>query len=152
MAFKFGKRSKENLATCNEDIQLVLNESLAVSQVDFGVSCGHRSEAEQKRLYASGRTTPGPIVTKIDGVNKKSKHNNFPADAADIYVFVPGKSRLAFDKTYLAYVGGVITATANRLYAEGKIKKKFRWGYNWDSDGEIGTDQRFQDMPHFETT
>lgn len=35
---------------------------------------GVRSDVEQQRLYAQGRTSPGAIVTHIDGVRKKSMH------------------------------------------------------------------------------
>ena len=33
-----------------------------------------RSQEEQVSLYAQGRTAPGPIVTWVDGVKKKSRH------------------------------------------------------------------------------
>lgn len=35
---------------------------------------GVRSTAQQQALYAQGRTTPGPIVTYADGVEKRSNH------------------------------------------------------------------------------
>lgn len=35
---------------------------------------GLRTEAEQAALYAQGRTKPGKIVTKCDGVKSKSRH------------------------------------------------------------------------------
>jgi len=139
----FGKRSKEKLCTCHIDLQLIAEESLKVSQMDFGISEGHRTVEKQLEYYYTGKS-------KIDGINKKGKHNYQPSLAFDIYAYVPGKPKLAYNIANLSYLGGVITATAKRLLNEGKITHKIRWGFNWDSDGEIGTDQTFQDLPHFE--
>lgn len=38
------------------------------------VTQGVRTVAEQRALYAKGRTAPGKIVTHCDGVKKKSNH------------------------------------------------------------------------------
>jgi peptidoglycan L-alanyl-D-glutamate endopeptidase CwlK len=140
---EFGTRSKEKLSTCHRDLQIIAEESLKVSQVDFGISEGHRTVEKQQEYFNTGKS-------KIDGINKKGKHNHQPSLAMDVYAYVPGKPKLAFNVSYLAYLGGVITSVAKRLLNEGKISNDIRWGYNWDSDGEIGTDQRFQDMPHIE--
>ncbi len=35
---------------------------------------GVRTAARQQELYAQGRTAPGKIVTQVDGVHVKSKH------------------------------------------------------------------------------
>lgn len=143
MSYTFGNRSKEKLATCHHDLQLVMEESLKVSVVDFGVSEGNRSVEKQQEYFRTGKS-------KVDGIKIVGKHNMQPSWAADIYAYVAGKPSLAFNKTYLTYLGGVITSVAQRLLNEGKITHKIRWGFNWDSDGEIGTDQTFQDLPHFE--
>lgn len=155
--YKFGKRSTERLATVHEDLQKIMHAALEVSQVDFGISHGYRSPEEQFELYKEGRqfvdgrwVKIGVTVTNCDGENNKSEHNEFPSNAVDIYAAVKGHKDLAFDVRYLAYLGGVITAEANRLLDQGRIIYQIRWGYNWDGDEQIGTDQRFQDMPHFE--
>lgn len=143
MSYQFGNRSKTKLASCHQDLQLIAEESLKVSMVDFGVSEGHRSVEKQLEYFNTGKS-------KIDGIIKKGKHNYQPSMAFDFYAYVKGKPKLAFNTTYLVYLMGVITATANRLLNEGRISHKIRSGYNWDGDGEIGTDQRFQDIPHME--
>lgn len=139
----FGTRSKEKLSQCHVDLQLIAEESLKVSSMDFGVSEGHRTIEKQLEYYRTGRS-------KVDGIKIKGKHNYQPSLAIDIYAYIPGKPKLAFNISNLAYLGGVLTATAKRLLNEGKITHRLRWGANWDGDGEILTDQRFQDMPHFE--
>ena len=143
MNYQFGKRSKEKLAQCHADLQLIANESLKVSRMDFGVSEGHRTIEKQQEYFNAGKS-------KVDGIKIKGKHNYQPSLAIDIYAYIPGKGSLAYNTNNLAYLGGVLTATAKRLLNEGRISHRLRWGFNWDMDGEIGTDQRFQDMPHFE--
>lgn len=45
-----------------------------------------RTTARQQALYAQGRTAPGAIVTHVDGVTKKSKHQS--GNAADLVLDV----------------------------------------------------------------
>ena len=143
MAYRFSQRSLEKIEECHPDIKLILHESIRISHVDFGISCGHRSVEDQKKAFLDGKS-------KLDGIKKKSKHNYFPSLAFDIYVYVPGKKELTFDNAHLSYLAGVIMTTANRLYSEGLTKHNLRWGGNWNSDGQILYDQSFDDLPHFE--
>lgn len=55
---------------------------------DLVLTCTWRSVVEQQRLYRQGRGAEGPIVTNVDGVTKKSKHNLFPARSFDLAVDV----------------------------------------------------------------
>ena len=50
----FGKKSKERLATCHEDLQKVFNEVIKV--VDCSVLEGHRDERRQEQLFSEGKT------------------------------------------------------------------------------------------------
>lgn len=60
-----------------------------------------RTEDEQKKLYAKGRTESGFIVTYMDGVTKKSKHQlGLAVDCAFVIDGVPSwDTRLPW-KTY----------------------------------------------------
>lgn len=78
----FGAKSLEKLNTCHPDIVKVME--VAIKHMDFTVLYGTRTVAEQQALYAQGRTKPGPIVTNMDGIKKKSKHNYSPSLAVDI--------------------------------------------------------------------
>lgn len=140
--YQFGNTSLKRLSTCREEIQQVMKLAIQRSPVDFGIACGHRSIAEQQELYAQGRTKPGPIVTHVDGIKKKSQHNSNPSNAVDIYGWVNAKA--TWDEKTLLFLAGVIMASADEL---GIV---MRWGGNWDSDGEIIADQNFLDLPHFE--
>lgn len=141
--FNFGKKSLEQLATCHSDLQLIAKEAIKYSHVDFAINQGYRSPEEQKIAYDKG-------WSKIDGINKKGKHNYSPSMAFDVYVYVPGKKELAYDKTHLAYVGGVLVSTAKRLLAEGRITHEVRYGGDWDMDGQLLYDHTLQDLPHIE--
>lgn len=148
MKFTFSKTSRERLNTCHPDLIKVFNLAINLTNVDFGISCGHRSTAQQKKLFAQGRTKPGDIVTNVDGVNNKSKHNYLPALAVDVYPYVNGRAN--WSRSHCVYIAGVIQAAAKLLYNQGQINSRIRWGGNWDQDGEIITDQQFNDLPHFE--
>ena len=141
MKYTFSTRSKEALSSCHTDLCQIAETALLRTQVDFAVVEGYRSIERQKLLYEAGKS-------KIDGLSRKGKHNYSPSLAFDICAVVRGKA--SWRECYLAYLGGVITSTAAELLAKHKIKHSLRWGGNWDSDGEIITDQSFIDMPHFE--
>lgn len=91
------------------------------------ITCTTRTVAEQQKLYAQGRTTPGAIVTQIDGVRKKSNHNLSPARAIDVAVLIQGK----------------ITWNEASYAPLGELAKRYGlvWGGSW-----VG----FKDMPHLE--
>src|SRR3990172_9550055 len=72
---KFGKRSKDNLATCHPDLVLLAQD--AIKQIDFTVIEGHRGKEAQTIAVTRGTSrTTWP----------KSKHNKFPSHAFD---FIP---------------------------------------------------------------
>ena len=141
--YQFSKTSEQRLKTCHQDLQNVMNLALKRSNVDFGITSGYRSIEEQQKLYNQGRTTKGNIVTNVDGINKKSKHNYNPSKAVDIYAWI-GKA--SWDQKHLCYLAGIIMTCAKELNVN------LRWGGNWDGDGIIISDQNFQDLPHFELT
>ena len=75
MGYKFSKRSKSRLETCHPDIQLICNELIKI--YDFSVLEGHRSPETQQEYFAEGKS-------KLDGVNRRSKHQASPSMAVDI--------------------------------------------------------------------
>jgi len=144
--YQFGKRSAEKLQTCHKDLQVIMNLSLSRSKIDFGISEGYRTTGRQKELFDQGKS-------KIDGINKLGKHNLSPSEAVDIYTYHSDKktrSKIAYDKSHLSYISGIIDSCVLELLEKGDITHKIRWGANWDSDGIIDFDQSFDDFPHFE--
>ena len=144
---KFSDRSQARLDTCHPDLITVFEEAIKTSLVDFGISEGQRSAETQLKYFLDGKSRIDPRIPEL---KKKGKHLRTPSEAVDIYAFVPGRKDLSFDKIHLAYLGGHIMGIADRLYREGAIRNKLRWGGNWDSDGELFYDQSLKDMPHFE--
>ena len=120
--FVFSTRSKDKIAQAHKDLQLILNEAIRDSDVDFGIAETLRSYEDQLKYFLEGKS-------KLD---------------------VKGKPELTYDIKHLCFLAGVITATANRLYREGKVEHKLVSGLNWDKDGCIMYDQLFQDGPHFQ--
>lgn len=146
MAHKFGSRSLSNLSTCHPDLQRILSLSISRSAIDFGISEGHRSVERQYKLFKEDKS-------RIDGVNKKGKHNYTPSLAADLYIYHADstvRAKVIYDTEHLSFVAGVIWACWSELYESGEVTHKLRWGGNWDSDGIIIVDQNFQDLPHVE--
>lgn len=141
--------SKARLSTCDSDIQMVIETAIKLCPIDFGVAEGYRTIERQQELY-NKRDANGKRLTKIDGINKKGNHNYFPSRAIDLYAYVNGKA--SWEAKDMIFIAGFITAVAEMLRDAGAIKSKFRWGGNWDQDGEIISDQDFQDLPHFEIT
>ncbi len=139
--FKLSKKSLAKLSTCHKDLQLIINTAISISDIDFGISEGHRSIELQKKYYAESKS-------QIDGINKKGKHNYNPSLAVDIYLWI--NSKASWDNETLSYVSGLIHGVSEMLLKDNKIAHRIRWGGNWDMDGQILTDQTFDDRPHFE--
>lgn len=99
------------------------------------VTCYYRSVAEQKRLFKSGRFgNQGPILTKVDGVTKKSQHNIFPSRAADVAILI----------------GGKVTWKDEMYWPLGALAKQcgLVWGGDWNGNGV--KDEEWFDLPHFQ--
>lgn len=67
---------------------LWLGYMLATCPIDIFISEGVRSQETQQKYYAQGRTTPGSIITSVDGVKVKSKHqiqDDGYGHAVDVY-------------------------------------------------------------------
>lgn len=155
--FSFGKTSNIRKATLELGLQLILDEAISVSSIDFGIAEGHRPVDRQFELFQLGRilqddewvvVDSSEVRTNVDGVNVLGEHNHFPSRAFDIYAWVNG--RVSWEREHLVYLAGVIMATAQRLYNEGIIDFTLVWGGNWDGDGQIISDQTFIDLPHFQ--
>ena len=117
---KFSKRSIDNLLTCDERLQKVMNE--AIKRVDFSVICGHRSKEEQNRAFIEG---------KSQLQYPASRHNEKPSKAVDIVPYPIDWTNIKRFKQ----LAGVILEEAR------KDGVHIVWGGNWHS---------FKDYPHFE--
>ena len=125
---KFGKRSRERLATCDERLQKVFNE--VIKFVDCSVLEGHRSQERQDQLYIEGKTK----VKFPDG-----RHNSKPSNAVDVTPYPVDWADRERQTLFAGFVLGVARSKGIKL----------RWGGDWDMDFQV-MDNRFDDFPHFE--
>jgi len=125
---RFGKRSKANLATCNEDLQKVFNE--VIKYVDCSVLEGHRDEWRQNKLFDEGKTkVKFPM----------GRHNSSPSRAVDVTPYPVDWDDRERQTLFAGFVLGIDRGMGINL----------RWGGDWDQDFEV-QDNRFDDFPHFE--
>jgi peptidoglycan L-alanyl-D-glutamate endopeptidase CwlK len=125
---KFGRRSKENLATCDEDLQDLFKE--VIKYVDCSVLEGHRSKDRQNALYEEGKTK-----VKYPG----GRHNASPSRAVDCVPYpIDWEDRERFH-LFAGFVLGIAQA----------MEINIRWGGDWNKNFEVD-DNKFDDFPHFE--
>ena len=127
---RFGKKSRERLATCDERLQRVFNE--VINYVDCSVLEGHRSAERQDKLFEEGKT-------KVKYPN--GRHNANPSRAVDVVPYpIDWKDRERFH-LFAGFVLGIAYSMDIAL----------RWGGDWNQNFEVD-DNQFDDFPHFELT
>ena len=125
---RFGRRSRNNLKTCDKRLQDLFNE--VIKHFDCSVLVGFRDRDGQDTAYTSGHSTK-----KWPG----SKHNSKPAIAVDVAPYpIDWKDRERF-----IYFGGVVKGFAYQLGLP------LRWGGDWNNDTQL-SDNIFDDLVHFE--
>lgn len=138
MTYILSKISHQRLAGVNPKLVAVVERAIQITTQDFVVLCGVRTLAEQKKLYAQGRTAPGKIVTwtlksrhlpAADGLGRAVDLCPYPIDWDDLK---------KFDKI------------ADAMFAAAKeLGTPIRYGADWDMDG-VRRERGESDSPHFE--
>ena len=125
---KFGKSSRERLATCEDELQKVFNE--VIKYVDCSVLEGHRGQERQDKLLLESKTkVQYPL----------GRHNAIPSRAADVVPYpVDWNDRERFH-LFAGFVLGIARGMGINL----------RWGGDWNQNFEVD-DNMFDDFPHFE--
>ncbi len=135
--YKLSERSLKNLEHIHPDLVKVIKEAIKNSPVDFTITDGLRTTAEQQVLYAKGRTVAGTRVTNADGLRSKSNHqakSDGYGYAVDLYPYHSGSVQVNDDKS-LKVIATHIKAVAKSLGIN------IEWGGDWKT---------FKDYPHFE--
>lgn len=73
--YKFSKRSKDRLRSCDDRLVHICEAVLARQEMDFSVSCGYRNKEDQNKAFEQGRSK---------AKWKQSAHNHYPSKAVDI--------------------------------------------------------------------
>lgn len=140
----FGKRSLDTLKGIHPNLVRVMTEAIKKTPVDFTITDGVRTTAQQKALYAKGRTAAGGIVTNADGVKNKSNHQ-VKADgfghAVDLYPYVDGGIDFNDKQKQLPIIAAHIMAVADCLGIA------INWGGNFPATKTL---PKGWDKPHFE--
>jgi peptidoglycan L-alanyl-D-glutamate endopeptidase CwlK len=126
--FKYSVQSKNNLATCHQDLQKLFNE--VIKNYDCSILQGWRSNEEQEELFKAGRS-------KLRA--KQSKHNKNPSLAVDVVPYPVDWD----DKDRFYHFAGYVKGVADTMGI------KIRWGGDWNNNNSFD-DQTFDDLPHFE--
>jgi len=122
----FTATSRNRLLRVHADLQRLMNEAEKTSPIPFQIAQGLRTIAEQRELYAQGRTKPGKIVTW----KMQSKH--LTGDAVDVAIIIGGK--YIVNPVQYDLLAKHILATAARLGIA------VTWGGEW----------KRKDRPHYE--
>lgn len=134
---RFGRASRQRLATVVDELQRLAQESLATGIMDFSVTDALRPKDRQNQYFAEGKSKVQWPDSKHNVLNPGDK-----AKAFDLTPWVDGKS--SYDKYHCCVLAGVVLTKAKELGIE------IRWGGNWDRDLEPVTDQDFNDLVHYE--
>ena len=138
MPYKLGPASRKKLEGLHPNLIAVVTRAIEVTTQDFTVLCGVRTLAEQKELYAQGRTKPGQIVTWT----LKSRH----LPAADGLGRAVDLAPYPIDWNNLSKFDAIAKAMFD---ASKELGIPIRWGADWDQDG-IARERGETDSPHFE--
>jgi len=135
----FGGQSKQHLATCHHDVSIIMNEVIKV--IDCSVLEGWRPDALQEQYFERG------LSTKRAG---QSTHNARPSKAwhALPYFSTPPHIDWKHEQS-MFFLAGIIIGTAERLFADGKISHRVRWGGDWDRDFDV-REKQWNDLAHYE--
>lgn len=120
MGYKLGLRSLNNLRGVHPDLVKVVKRAIELSEVDFTVIEGLRSQARQKELFAKGATT-----------TLRSRH--LTGHAVDIVPYVGGSIR--WDWPLFTPIEKAMKQAAAELGIP------LEWGGDWVS---------FKDGPHWQ--
>ena len=130
--YRWSRRSRERLATCDPDLILLFEEALSdpMCPSDMTVVCGHRGKAEQNAAYARG-------ASKLR--YPKSRHNSMPSMAVDVAPYIDGGISWSWPHYYP--LAGHIKRVWSRLKDEGRVSGALVWGGDWT---------RFKDGAHWQ--
>jgi peptidoglycan L-alanyl-D-glutamate endopeptidase CwlK len=118
--FKFGKRSKDQLATVHPDLRKVAERAIQLSPYDFIVTEGKRTLAKQKEYVRKG-------------ASKTMKSRHLTGNALDYVGYFDGRVTYKYD---------IMVAISKAFKAAAKeLSIPIVWGGDWKS---------FVDTPHVE--
>ena len=114
--YKFGTRSKSNLVGVKTSLVNVANRALEICYergfCDFGISCGVRTEDEQREMFKNGNS-------------KTMNSRHLTGDAIDVFAIVNGQvdwSWKHYEDIFKAFEQACL-----------ELNIDVEWGGNWES-------------------
>jgi peptidoglycan LD-endopeptidase CwlK len=140
MPNQWSNRSQLHYDTLHPDLQVMCDTVLVYH--DCSILYGHRDKNTQNSLYNDGKS-------KLK--YPQSKHNALPSEAVDLIPYRKGYNPYgnASEARYGSYFCGLVLGIADRLYAEGEMSMRIRWGGNWSTQRNKPF-AKFYDGYHFE--
>ena len=139
MSYSLSQRSLKNLEGVHPNLVAVVKRAIEITEQDFVVIEGVRTQARQDELWAQGRTKPGPIVTWTKDASSHGIGKDGYGHAVDICPFPVDWNDLSkFDAIYVAMMA-----------AAQELGVRLRYGGDWDMDGKL-REKGEMDSPHFE--
>lgn len=132
---KFSKTSKDRLATCHPDLQLLFNT--VINTFDCTIICGHRGQKDQEIAFKTGKSR-----LKFP----ESKHNSSPSWAVDAAPYPINWK----DMNGFCWFAGYVLGIADMLHLQGKMEHRIRWGGDWNRNYDMGDEKGLRDLVHFE--
>ena len=118
--FQLSDRSRQRLQGVHADLVRVVERAIAISDLDFMVTEGLRTAAQQSKYVAAGKSQ-----------TKNSRH--LTGHAIDLAVMIGGE--LTWEWKYYARLGDIMKQAAK------EVGVKIEWGGDWRS---------LKDGPHFQ--
>ena len=143
----YGTGSRAKLATCHDEIQLVMTEALKMTppSIDITIVWGYRGKDLQNSIDPRLTTKRWPESYH----NAEDEDGEPCSDACDFapYITLPsGKKGIPWkDVSLFAFVAGIIQAAASNLGIP------ITWGNDFDRDGST-EDQSLADVGHIQRT
>lgn len=139
MSYSLSQRSLKNLEGVHPSLVAVVKRAIEITEQDFVVIEGVRTQARQDELWAQGRTKPGPIVTWTKDASSHGIGKDGYGHAVDICPYpVDWNDISKFDAIYVAMMA-----------AAQELGVRLRYGGDWDMDGKL-REKGEMDSPHFE--
>jgi peptidoglycan L-alanyl-D-glutamate endopeptidase CwlK len=120
MGFTLGAQSRQRLQGVHPDLVKVVQRAISISEVDFTVLEGLRTEARQRQLVAQG-------------ASKTMRSRHLTGHAVDLGALIGGQVRWDWPLYYKI-------ADAMKRAAK-ELNIPIEWGGDW---------QKFKDGPHFQ--
>lgn len=131
---RFSQTSVSRLSQCHIELQVLFYE--VIKHFDCTILTGFRNQEDQEKAFSDGNT-------QLHWPH--GKHNSNPSMAIDVSPYPYDDKNIKRFYWFSGYVMGI----AQKLYDEGKMTMKVRYGGDWNMDFEI-KDNKFNDLVHFE--